>query len=290
MFEHRRNVTPCLVWALALCAMIIAIFVANNLYWRSHPSLVTIAPINLQPTSPLIEDVFDYRMQFNSDGAATLRNNLKLQGLVLLFAVLLLARAVKDNVVLFKIFRISSRTFALVELLLPVALLYLWMEFGYVFFDLIDNHKSLWHIIDAIDPTTATIAVNSAHRLQTDHFFILDVWFIVFDPTYVSVPRVDFLKLTYFKTIGVAVFLGALHAVTISLICDSYRRRASTRPIRICYWIYVFVVLVLLLATHIEFYDRGHKDNWGQILTLASTLILTYYCSTKLPTLHSNDR
>ena len=123
----------------------------------------------------------------------------------------------------------------------------------------------------------------SLHQLQSDQFFALDLWFMVFDGDYIALPRMNFLS--QFKVVGFTIVLGAGHAAMLALICDSYRRSAKHRDIDRLYFGYTFVMVLLLIATHIEFWDNGEKANWGQYLILISAILLTFSFCKWLPPL-----
>ena len=117
---------------------------------RNPAKIKTIEAVDVtnSHTTAVLDEVYRYRMTFHTEGTSAIRQNLKFQGLAILIAILLIAKAVQSEVNLLGVFKVSARQLAIIELMLPFGILYLWMEFGYLLFDLIDNHKILWHLIE----------------------------------------------------------------------------------------------------------------------------------------------
>jgi hypothetical protein len=248
----------------------------------------------------LARDVFDRRMQLYREGTAGLRLNLKYQAILLVIALGLLARGAKairsakfDREEL----NLLAPILVTAEFFLPAAMLYLWLEFGYLYLDLIDNHKILVDLIPVLDRAVPG-QESSLRLLLSDHFFALDFWFALFDPQYVGHSReysaVLSRSLGLVKSLGFCFFFGLSHACMLAILCDAYAERMSSvtpdsvrrpteRIIRGSYVVYAVFIVAVLFLTHLEFYFGGRKWNYGQYLILAFGVVLTVAIPLTMP-------
>ncbi|HYF15882.1 MAG TPA: hypothetical protein VD971_12505 [Phycisphaerales bacterium] len=161
------------------------------------------------------------------------------------------------------------------RLLLPLGMLFCWMEFGFLFNRLIDNRVSLYVLVEALEKTRLMEGVVdnrhyvvSAQSLARDDFFV-DNWFLAFRPQYILVTRTSALA-TYTGVALFAAFHGLAHACALVLPTSAVFAKHSHRNAVVAY---VAALSLALLATHLLFRYGAPQVNFSQHITLGSTVL-----------------
>lgn len=232
----------------------------------------------------------DQRIRTNEELRGNLSTNLKLQGMVIAIVICVywirLAETHDDNGIESKQLLTASIPSNVIPVLLtgmPLVMLYLWQEFGYLLFDMIENRRILVAMIGSLDHTPAG-SVFSAKLMLADNYFILDPWFEVFGgpSSQAYIARKSHYVMGLAKVLGYCAFLGASHACMILPIPEACRC-GKNRYLRQFGIIYLVCVTVFVGMTHFEFRDAGHNNNWAQILIISFAIIITLFVEVARP-------
>ncbi|HEX2837533.1 MAG TPA: hypothetical protein VHN77_05350 [Phycisphaerales bacterium] len=201
------------------------------------------------------------------------------------------AQAILISTAMFVLLFARSQTFELkpigyviptkyVRMLLPLAFLFVWMEFGFLFNRLIDNRVSLYVLVEAVENSVLHPGYDlgdgnrhylvSANSLARDDFFV-DNWFAAFRSQYILMTRRSHAAVLV-GVIGFACFHGLAHACMLILASSHVPVRHSNRRWIMCY---VGVLGACLLATHLFFRFGAPQVNWEQYVILASAVVFT---------------
>lgn len=189
---------------------------------------------------------------------------------------------------LFVLFFVRASTFELkplgyiiptkfVRILLPLSLLYVWIEFGFLFNRLIDNRVSLYVLVETLEHATLRPTFDSAHSdkqylvsansLARDDYFV-DNWFAAFRSEYLLMTRPNDIAILI-GVVGFACFHGLAHACMFVLATTHTPVKHGHRQ-RIMY--YVGGLGLCLLAAHAFFRFGSPQVNWEQHICLGSTV------------------
>ncbi len=157
---------------------------------------------------------------------------------------------------------------------IPSALLYLWLHFGFILDNVIEDRAKGWRLLSEIGATTRASAFNEGT--------FVDGWFMCFRPTEHSIdPEFRSGSMFLFVVFYCPLFATA-HACILRLFFLAGRPFATelnpswlgvaTRPLPVA----AFLVLVL---SHAQFRIGGRNPNWMQPVVAVLTLILLYLLS-----------
>jgi hypothetical protein len=260
-----------------------------------------VAPPNTQgPAAGLPTDEFlksdaggaliGYRFASHEESRRELRGNLKYQSLLLAVALVILAKGVrsveKEGMNILNV-NVPPVLLIAVEIMLPIAMLELWIEFGYQLFDLIENHHVLYDMIlqreSILGVATSTWGMKP---LLSDHFFALDLWCLVFDEKYIAIERGFWLKpLKFLVTSGFITFFALYEGTMLALVTESYHARGRGKLVRFGYFAYVTFLVFILFSSWGEFnYASGGALKYhGPTLTLGLAAAVTWLLAKGLP-------
>jgi hypothetical protein len=246
------------------------------------------------PTSGFLKsdegaELVRYRFESHEESRRELRGNLKYQGLFLAVALVILARGVRsveEEPMHIGPVRVPPVLLIALEIMLPIAMLELWIEFGYQLFDLIANHHALFHMIQQRESLLGVTMPSWGMRpLLSDHFFALDLWCLVFDPQYVVIDRGFWLKsLRYIVSFGFIIFFALYEGTMLALVAESFHARVRGRVIGFAYFVYVTFLVIMLYSSWNEF-NYGSAGLIGNTprLTLGLAAAVTWFLARRLP-------
>ena len=191
--------------------------------------------------------------------------NMKLQALFIGLAVLLAWRG-RGRID----FLGAAVPVAWLHLLAPGALLYLWMEFGFTMNHLIEQR----HVaLEMLARTRDAGQMELGGQLFRD-YWVVDGWFLAFETRDAGASAGGAGRV--FWGFGFALFAGAAHACTLVMSAVFSRRfLAGTKGVRLwCELLLPLILLVVLIASHLEFAYVGRHPNWIQLCVAGMTPLL----------------
>jgi len=239
--------------------------------WNGFAS--TIAPFELlKDQRDATIERFRIRLTGYEHHLDTLNTNLRLQGvLAVLSLAVALSRKEEHEVSGLK----TGVPRKLLLALIPLTLMFLWLQFGYLLNHLIDARMTLFHLALTLAPertppigdeAVASSKLASLMSAVNDGGF-LDAWFRAFLP--------DYIRGTPTTTLGVvgnaiALFLvygsllGGSHAAMLFSLWKGSNDKQNLGLAR-AYWFALIVFGGLLVATHIQFLFAGRNPNWQHV-------------------------
>ena len=232
------------------------------------------------------ENIFKERLGHYRGHLEDLSSNLFYQLLANVIAVVIVISRLKN----FTIPVIEQTVRAeFVYLSLPLCLLFLWAQFGYLLNTLIDERMALWTLAEALEPL-----IESAKGLEKPndglwHQFLstfsvrpelhdgayMNGWFICFLKEYTFNAPESGIQLWVIRVLMVCfgLFLGISHGCVFGLILRSYARFGAFKR----HLAYLICSGMFFFATHAAFYGVGNR-NWLQpwILLSAATVTLGF--------------
>ena len=158
-------------------------------------------------------------------------------------------------------------------MMLPACLLYLWVRFGFLFNELVNDRIFLWNVSDLFEAknherNTELRNAQYTYSIRTvvyDGLYI-DGWFAVFRRRkyVIEVPHSWIISL--FVGIG-GVLIGLTHVCMLGSIY-SCCQHFPTAHHQLLYKCYFWGVASVLGVTHYAFYVPGRHPNWMQSITL----------------------
>lgn len=213
------------------------------------------------------KDLTAYYKEWNG----RLAGNFQLEGLAIILAVLLIS-AKLDAIPVQGIG--LSLSGAIVQAFLPLALLYFWLNFGFIFANLIDTRLALFDTAQKMWSGPDALGPGTPRGLLRDHF-LLDAWFVAFHSAKSSINEPNMAILNRLILCGFGVFLGAGHAAMFASLINSFEDFGKKSFLKLGYIIYAMILLTFVLASHIQFYRDGHP-NYVQYVIFGSAVVLTF--------------
>ncbi len=279
-------------WALSLLAFCCTLFLLASLVGSVDPLSVALAGIEPgQVSDSAIREIIQRRLDRFEDDIIAIQTNLKWQGIFILFTLLILGKGLKS--VSIAGLSLTDRAMVYLSLALPAALLFLWIEFGYLYIDILDNRIILSKLIDALQASAPPgQPAASLHPLISDHWMFVDFWVLWFERglTSTAVAPAAAIRTTHvlslLKMVGYGAYFALGHACMIAPICRSYEhfnsqaaaegRTERAKWIGVFHFVYITTVVVILMITHIEFYYVGRKPNAAQVPLLVTATVFTW--------------
>jgi hypothetical protein len=230
-----------------------------------------------------LERMFDYQLKQYQASLSTLETNLFLQAAFILFGLLVLFGT--DEMFELPVIKLKLQRQWL-HFIVPAALLFLWLRFGFLLDGLIKTRLYGWELFLRLAPAGGKEYIRSGGALLEDAGF-MDGWFALFrrpGEHLIDPKLVDFNKLIFPSVFGSLV--AANHAWILGLAYIGYvrlpkkkKRRAALRAIL---WLSPWFMFLILLVSNVLFYFGGPNPNWFQVLvpTIAVALLflLIYLC------------
>jgi lysophospholipase L1-like esterase len=251
----------------------------ESLKREARPAPPIEASPNPSPTPVVtLKEVFDYGLADYKAKLDQLDANIKLQALFIVFTVLLVLRR-SDSLNLFG----NQLPLQWLHLFVPVAMIYLWLNFGFMLDYLI--HSRLWGV-ESLKVHSPSMADYGKLLFQDSGF--VDGWFLSFIDTKCingkcinpgDYSGIDHNSQTSTATLLVLVFgtlLSAAHAGIIGMAfigCRRYLRRLSRRFF-LLYYLLPLIPIALLIVSHLQFVYGGSNRNYIQLYIAFMTIPL----------------
>ncbi len=180
--------------------------------------------------------------------------------------------------------------------IVPLALMYFWLEFGFLTDKMIQTRHEAWLLLEALStPDISSIAGDAAAksdhltrqmaRLFEDGAYV-DGWFVAFrgcehviDTTFRLGTNV-FWSLVYGSLLGLthagAMFLS--HVGNARYLIHRQEREEGARSryqklLSILGCFLPYIIIALMLASHIQFFWGGDNPNWMQLVIAMNTIM-----------------
>jgi DNA-binding winged helix-turn-helix (wHTH) protein len=205
-------------------------------------------------------DQVDELLQPYRGGLEVLRRNLALQfSFVVLGILMALQKGTDINVAPLK----TTVSTTWLCLLVPLVLIYLWLDFGFVLDDLIKWRAEAWREIARTGVMVRASAFNDGG--------FMDGWFMCFRPTEHTINTNFLIGSAFFFCLMYYPLFAANHACSVVLLLLAVRRLPSG-PLRLVPW---FAGAVITLS-HLQFWFGGSNPNWGQPAVAGLALVIGY--------------
>ena len=232
------------------------------------------APALAYNPSQRYEKLFDYQLKQYAGLLGALETNLFMQVAFVLFAlVVLFSREEFFEIPLIKIRLLRSW----LHFIVPLALLFLWLRFGFLLDTLIKTRVYGWELFlhQAADLPTKEFVRSGAALFEDSGF--MDGWFSLFREEHL----IERNLVGYIIVIFPAIFgtlIGANHACLLAVAHIGNARLAKHEEasvLRALLKVLPWLMFVLLLLSHVLFYFGGPNPNWFQIVmpAIASALM-----------------
>jgi DNA-binding winged helix-turn-helix (wHTH) protein len=252
-------------WARAIpilgaVIIVIAAFVAGlRVIGGEHRADVqSVSQVRGSAGQQLRVDHADELLQAYRSGLEVLRRNLVQQFAFVVLAILLaLTKGSEFNVPGLKM-TVSTRWLRFV---VPLVLIYLWLDFGFVLDNLIKWRGEAWsEIADTGDMVRAS-AFNDGG--------FMDGWFMCFRPAEHAINTNFVLGSAFFFCSMYYPLFAANHACAVTLLQAAVR---PSKSLRLLPW---FAALAIVLS-HVQFWFGGSNPNWGQPAVVGLALLIGY--------------
>ena len=152
------------------------------------------------------------------------------------------------------------------HLILPAAMLFLWLQFGYLIHSIITDRLTVFHLFERAGEPKSEIqeSINASLYASVNDGGFIDIWFRSF-----LQDKIMGLPSHAPKNIGAMIVgaltyglvLGLLHGFMFALLYVECGRRNV-------YWGYFFLMYLIVLLSHVQFYWRGANRNFFQYIVL----------------------
>lgn len=272
-----------LIVPTALVATLVLSFVLGFLVFKGLPEEIYEAPVSPIPTpSPTaspgvtLKEVFDYRLKDYKSKLDGLDANVKLQAVFVVFTVLLILRR-SDSLNIFG----NHLPLQWLHLFVPLVLLYLWLNFGFLLHGLIEDRFQGVRLLEKVGSSTGDLG----KTLFRDSGFV-DGWFLSFvdrpSPQtgigdYSGIDHNSRASTSGFLLLILGTLLSAAHACLLAIAFIGCRRylRQSSRRFLLAYYALPLLPLALMIASHIQFAYGGSNRNFIQLYIAFMTIPLT---------------
>ena len=260
---------------------------ARSTYYQEYDALT-----NSGLTSSQLRDMADKRISLYHSVNARLDGNRHLT--VILCAVglvLLLSKVPSIELPLAKV----PITREISCWLLPLVLLFIWLDFGYTLNRNIDSRLVCMRLIDAshqlkpadLDYLKKHYTITRASELEDNGF--IDCWFWNFHPDKEDFPVnrrgwynhiVPIMSMAWYGAL-----YGLLHAL-IYLLPHSLGRKSAD------FWLWTLFIIttVILFSSHSSFYWAGGHRNWFQPSVLAFSLFFFHFLRPRAEKHYTHDK
>lgn len=230
-------------------------------------------PVTVEKADDRILEIFKERFHSYRENLAALNDNMFYQ-LLFVVASIIVVRVRTDE---FEEPILKQKVpLYWVHLVLPLCLGYLWLKFGFLLNEIIDDRIVLWKLADLVEgkpqglaavlkggDLTAywgrTVFTYSIRPTMADGAYI-DGWFIAFRPDFNWATRSK--SIVCFFLVCWGCFLGLGHGCMLGTIWNSARRFAKSRAA--CFWhaFYFWICVSILGISHYAFFYGGQQPNW----------------------------
>jgi hypothetical protein len=218
-----------------------------------------------------IRSLFNDRLKTYRDRLDSFLTNVKLvASFIILTVVLLTVQSDPCEIPLIKL----SLPRRWVLPVVPVFLLYLWAQFGFLLDSLIGLRVALWHLAAPWELETGAAPYLYSLRPLLDDTGFVDIWFIAFvDPKYVSPQDRHFLDFVVLYSIlgGYLSVYGVATGAIFALLFEMPKYFPATRSTRAIFLAITVILFAFLLGSHLAFvYGGGNPNAWAQIVIAVS--------------------
>lgn len=261
---------PSRAYAALLGAILVATATALLMlqFGREDVRTAVATPRVAPAAAPIIVDRVDELRQAYTARHETLQRNFLLQFVFVVIALLVAVRA--GNSVKIPALGLTLPATWLC-FVIPVVLLYLWLEFGFVLDDLIKWRAEAWTRLSEMGETNRASGFNDGGYI--------DGWFMSFRPLQHSIQTTFLLGSVFFFCLMYCPLLAANHACALILLFIGARRSLSNIPDpsllhKVTVRIFPWLALSVLIMSHLQFRYGGPNPNWMQPVVGVLVLIL----------------
>lgn len=255
------------LWILGSVACVLYEF--NSWSWSLQPTASVAPPPGADDADAKepIKEVYTRRLDSYREGRDRMKTSLQWQALCVTLTILLLGKGVRE--INPGMVELSQRVVGTIPFILPFVLLYLWMDFGYLYHQLINNRLVLQSMCDVIEAKVPSDW--RSNHLLSDQLSVVDLWDLLFQGG-ISTPRQipdkeGMWPLYLVKSVLFMIFFGIMHAcLFLPYLKWLWKDGRARKPLALwSAFIACIIIAVPTLSTHIEFGVVGHKPNWAQL-------------------------
>jgi hypothetical protein len=217
----------------------------------------------------VVKAIFESKVDLLSASTASLRQNMILQVVFVIFGFLALTGHAK----VFELPVINMKLpLSWVRYLIPAILGFLWLQFGFLLDDIINTRSDAFVLLGfspdlrASELSQVSLAAMVANRLNESGF--VDAWFLLFRSDHlIDASRRSLIGPIFAGTFG--CLLGITHAMIVAMVARaniSYAPQIATLRwlSRIAIAASPFALLGALFLSNFLFYRGGDNPNWFQ--------------------------
>ena len=217
------------------------------------------------------EKIIEIRLSRYYADVISLNLNINLQALTFLLCIVLLtSRATETTLPVINI-NIQNRW---LHIILPLVLLYFWLNFGYLLDQLIEGRLTLFKIMKQLGSTDGT-DLWRLDPLLFDSGWI-DAWFSVVYHSESGIKTPESFTEKTFTGILFGLFIGFNHALALCLPMIGYARYGVTVGWKSSYLVVVAMSGFVLVASHLQFAYDGRNPNWIQFSVAGFLVFLSF--------------
>lgn len=260
-------------------------------YWFAHAVAIVVCVVCLVPAIlPVVppyslrfqafesqrggigpEKLFELRLESYNAKLKDLNANMQFQGVFIVVSIMLLIRQSRSmNLSVFG----TDVPLNWLHFLIPLVMMSLWMQFGFLLDDVIKNRLIGWYLLNASGDLPGT-KLMSARPLFNDGGFI-DGWFIHFTDGQYSINSSPTTGTRLYFGIVYGFFFGWAHACVLSVIQAGNHRFLQNSRIKRLSLVLPWIALGLIIASHFYFAYGGQNPNWLQFCVAFFMVLLTY--------------
>jgi hypothetical protein len=187
------------------------------------------------------------------------RNLLEQFGFVVLAILLTLQKRSDIHIPALK----STVSIRWLRFVVPLVLIYLWLDFGFVLDDLIKWRAAAWMEIANTGDMVRASAFNDGG--------FMDGWFMCFRPMEHAIRTNFVIGSAFFFCVMYYPLFAAIHACAFTLLRVAVRPLPSTKC-RLLPWLAALAIGL----SHVQFWVGGSNPNWGQSAVIGLALEIAY--------------
>ena len=164
------------------------------------------------------------------------------------------------------------------HIIVPVALMFLWIQFGFLLNETIAIREGNWNLIckDLVSYSGRVFymtneQIRNLARLFEDAF-VIDAWFFLFETEHLMNEQHGWFTHTLKRTVTLSfllliygILLGITHASILTIPYMWTQRYLNTRRYSWLWWrLLIIFFVVLMLVSHWQFYEAGPRPNCFQ--------------------------
>jgi len=262
MFPHCFG--PLFLATLTLTAVLIATLVVGGPELGTKSQQITVVKDSAGGLE--LKEIFEFKLTDYKANVAKFEANLKLQAFLILISLLLVLRR-SDTIDVFN----NKVPLHWLHVMLPLATLFVWLEFGFLLDDLIEGRIRLVAMMKSFGTAHSIHAQSLLH----DAGFI-DGWTMTFidkedaetgHGTYSGIDLKSNRGTAFFLVSVLGTWVALSHASVLAMTAIGIRRylNAEIRMLRRMYYCLPMLPLLIFILSHWQFAYGGNNPNWMQV-------------------------